>query len=109
MIKKKRKKDNLLGFIKVLPKMPKYTQWTALGCFSHGGVDFIVLIRKNNRTGMLFFKTKRVNKTFFSMSSECVLPAGMINTQEVWDELTRPVAITTENRIDPAILDMKQP
>lgn len=65
------------------------SKWVALGKFTFGNKEYVTFVRKNLKNGMLDFKTKRVNNPLFSMG--CVnpfLPANLIDTKKVWDEIT---------------------
>lgn len=39
------------------------TKWIVLQCYHVGGTDYILLARKNIRTGMIYVKTKRATPT----------------------------------------------
>lgn len=66
------------------------TKWIPLGMFSFSGYDYVTFIRKNLKTGMLYFKTKRVNRHFLAVNCvNNVLPHNLINTQKVWDDITK--------------------
>lgn len=66
-------------------KTKKWTKWIPLGRYSHGYVDFVVMVKKNLRTGMPKFKVKRIHRWKF-MSIDSFFNVE-INTQEVWDKL----------------------
>ncbi len=38
----------------------KKTKWVPLVAYNYGGSDFIVMVRKGEKSGMLYFKTKKV-------------------------------------------------
>lgn len=42
----------------------KKTKWIVLTTYNEGAYDFIVFVRKDTKTGMLEFKTKRVTPAF---------------------------------------------
>jgi hypothetical protein len=39
-------------------------QWIPLDTYVDGGTNFIVMARKNTRTGMLYFRVKRMTRKF---------------------------------------------
>lgn len=43
----------------------KMTKWHVLTVYNQGGNDFIVLVRRNKKTGMLHFRTKKVTPLFW--------------------------------------------
>lgn len=64
-----------------------YTKWKPLGKFTFSGKEYITLIRKNRKTGMLKFKTIRVNGFFGAMGYvNTFLPSNLIDTQKAWNE-----------------------
>lgn len=65
-----------------------YTKWKPLGTMDFGGKEYVTMIRKNKKNGMLQFKTIRINGFFGAMG--CVhsfLPRTLIDTQKIWDEV----------------------
>ena len=44
--------------------LEKKTKWVVLVCYNQGGTDFIVFARKGLKTGIIYFKTKRVTPLF---------------------------------------------
>jgi hypothetical protein len=42
----------------------KKTKWVALVTYNQGGTDYIVFARKGLKSGMIYFKTKRVTPPF---------------------------------------------
>lgn len=63
-----------------------FTKWIPLGAYTWAGnIDYIVFVRKNTRTGMMQFKTKRVQAWWANKAS--FFP-GIIDTQKAWDEIT---------------------
>jgi len=67
--------------------MKKYTKWVALGTF-HRIADYVVMVRKNNKTGMLRFKVKRIHGSLLFRNCETFFFAE-IDTQSVWDKITK--------------------
>jgi hypothetical protein len=67
----------------------KYTKWIPLGQFTHGAAQSIVMVRGCLKTGEMFFKTKRVNKTF----PDYCHPIGNIpiNVSEQWDKINQMI------------------
>lgn len=61
-----------------------YTKWIPLGNYSHAGSDYIVFVRKNIKNGMMQFKTKIANPSWFSNR---FLPIAMIDVKKAWDEI----------------------
>lgn len=54
----------------------------------HGSQQFVTLARKNLKTGMIYFKSKRANpRRFFDSDVNPYMPPHIINTQKAWDEL----------------------
>ncbi len=41
----------------------QYTKWIPLGEYRFGEGQYLVMVRGSRRTGEVFFKTKRINKT----------------------------------------------
>jgi len=65
------------------------TKWIPLGNFEFGGRDYIVFVRKNKRTGMLKFRTKRVNFNWWSSKTVYnILTDDLIDVQKQWDAIT---------------------
>lgn len=65
-----------------------YTKWKPLGTMDFQGKEYVTMIRKNKKNGMLQFKTIRINGFFGAMG--CVhgfLPRTLIDTQKAWDEV----------------------
>lgn len=42
----------------------KKTKWQVLAAYNHLGIDYIVFARKGLKSGMIYFKTKRVTPIF---------------------------------------------
>lgn len=69
--------------------MSKKTKWIPLGNFSFGGKDYITFTRKNLKSGMLYFKTKRVNTWFgFFPLVNSVIPRNLIDVKSAWEQIT---------------------
>lgn len=66
----------------------RYTKWVPLGNFDYGGYDYITFARRHLKSGMLYFKTKRVNGRADINHVNSVLPFSLINTQDAWDKIT---------------------
>lgn len=67
----------------------KFTKWIPLGNHEYAGVDYITFVRKNIKTGMMEFKTKRVNTNNpFDTSVHSVLNKSLINVSEAWNKIT---------------------
>lgn len=66
----------------------RYTKWMPLGNYSFDDVDRIVFVKKNLKTGIMKFKTLRVNGLFGSCVNR-ILPNDLIDTKESWKEITK--------------------
>lgn len=72
------------------PFKSKKTKWLPLGRYVHAGADYITFFRKNLKTGMMEFKTKRVNiNNRFDTSCYPILPVDLIDTKEAWVIMTK--------------------
>lgn len=38
----------------------KKTKWIPLSEYNHNGIEYLILMRKNIRTGMIYFKVKHI-------------------------------------------------
>jgi len=66
-----------------------FTKWKPLGTMNFQGKEYVTLIRKNKKNGMLNFKTIRVNGFLGDLG--CVhgfLPQTLIDTKKTWGEIT---------------------
>jgi hypothetical protein len=64
----------------------KFTKWIPLGNYSWGGDnDYIVFARKNKKTGMIDFKTKRVQG--FWSNKNPFIPCDLIDVKAAWDNI----------------------
>ena len=68
--------------------MKNWTKWIPLGMMNFAGKDYVVLCRKNKRTGRLKFKTVRVNGWWLGSMVHWVLPSDIIDTRAAWKEIT---------------------
>lgn len=68
--------------------MKRWTKWIPLGRMDFGGKDYVTLVRKNRKTGMLKFKTLRVNGWRLGGSVYSFLPSDLIDTNEAWKQIT---------------------
>ena len=59
-----------------------YTNWIPFGVYDYGSQHYMVFIRKNKKTGMLHFRTKKVQRSFWVGN---FLPTDLINVKEQWD------------------------
>ena len=66
----------------------KYTNWIPLGSFSHIA-DYVVMVKRNKKTGMLRFKTVRMHGMLHFGNCERFFTVK-IDTQAAWDEITNP-------------------
>ncbi len=62
------------------------TRWIPLGNYSHGSDDYVVFVRGNKKTGMMYFKVKKVH--CFSFSTR-LLPSNLIDVKTQWDEIVK--------------------
>jgi hypothetical protein len=64
-----------------------YTKWIPLGSYTfNGGVDTLVLVRKNIKTGMLQFKQKKINAFSSTSSLVCsIFPKDLIDVKKQWE------------------------
>jgi len=69
-----------------------WTKWIPLGTFVWDHPQYVVFMRGNKKTGMVQFKTKRVNKLGISDCVRPILPANLIDPTTQWNELQRMIA-----------------
>lgn len=62
------------------------TAWVPLTTYRFGDATRIVLFRKNFRTGMLYFKTKKINGT---NCTKHLLPISDKYVERVWEEVIK--------------------
>lgn len=62
----------------------KYTQWIPFGNHTHGYQHYITFVRKNLKSGMLEFKTKKVQTSFYYGT---FLPQNLIDVKKQWDDI----------------------
>lgn len=63
---------------------PRWSPWIPLGNY-HYVSDYMVLVSKNLKTGMLKFKTLKVQSGDHGRS---ILPHDLIDVREQWDKIT---------------------
>lgn len=63
------------------------TSWIPLGSMSFQQNDFIVFVRGNKKTGMLYFKTKKVNGAWYQTLVDNILPNSLIDVTKQWNEI----------------------
>lgn len=66
-----------------------WTKWIPLGTFVWDNPQYLVFVRGNKKTGILQFKTKRVNKLGLSDCVRPVLPPSLIDPTTQWNEIQR--------------------
>lgn len=66
-----------------------WTKWIPLGTFIWDNPQYIVLVRGNKKTGMLQFKTKRVNPLGISDCVRPILPQALIDPTTQWNEILK--------------------
>lgn len=68
----------------------RLTKWIPLGSFDFSGVQYIVFVRKNIKTGMLKFKTKRINgKLVHGSRVHPIIQTNLINTASAWEAINK--------------------
>lgn len=60
------------------------TKWTPFGNYSHGSDNYIVLARKNTKTGMIYFKVKNINRFKYS---NIFVPNDLIDVKKAFKYL----------------------
>lgn len=67
----------------------KYTKWIPLGEFTFSNKQYVVMVRGNKKTGMLYFKSCRVNKSFYDLC----YPVGKlpVDVSAQWDKMQQMV------------------
>lgn len=63
----------------------KKTKWIPLGNYSFSDKDYVVFVRANLKTGMMFFKVKNIHRFVFANRT---LPVGLIDVAAAWKEIT---------------------
>jgi len=61
------------------------TKWEPLGRYQWDGDEYIVFVRGDKKTGMLYFKTKQTNYRGISDCVRPVLPHDIIDTRKQWE------------------------
>lgn len=62
----------------------KLTKWKVMATYNQSGSDYIVFVRKNIKTGMMYFKTKRVGSPFVCSYHFIV---NLVDIQKTFDEM----------------------
>ncbi len=60
------------------------TKWSVLTTYNQSGSDYIVFFRKNKKTGMMYFKVKRVGYPFICSYH---FTKSMVDIQKQFDEM----------------------
>jgi hypothetical protein len=60
------------------------TKWSVLITYNQSGSDYIVFFRKNKKTGMMYFKVKRVGYPFVCSYH---FTKSMVDIQKQFDEM----------------------
>lgn len=63
----------------------RYTDWIPLGVNTFGDTHHVIMVRRNLKTGMMKFKSKRVQGFHHHKS---FLPHNLIDVQKQWDLIT---------------------
>ena len=58
------------------------TKWLVLATYNQSGHDYIVFVRKNKETGMMYFKTKKVG---YFIECSYVFSGSLVNIQKQFD------------------------
>lgn len=58
-----------------------YTKWIPFGVNTHAYTHYMVFVRKNKKTGMLQFKSKKIQTSLFYGS---FVPNSLINVEDAW-------------------------
>lgn len=66
----------------------KKTKWIPIGRWTWDGNEYVVMARRNLKTGMLYFKSVRVNNHLLGYCSP-VLSIDLIDTKKAWEELIK--------------------
>jgi CRISPR/Cas system-associated endoribonuclease Cas2 len=61
-----------------------YTKWIPFGINSHAHQHYIVFVRKNKKTGMLQFKSKRIQTSFYY---GYFVPNDLIDVRDSWNKI----------------------
>lgn len=68
----------------------RFTQWIPLGNFTHGSYGYVTFVRKNIKTGMLYFKTKRTNGWYGVMRcTNPFMPHNLIDVKSAWEKIVK--------------------
>ncbi len=63
------------------------TKWIPLGNYVFLETDYVVFVRGNLKTGMMYFKVRRVHG--WRQYTQSVLPHDLINPKKAWAELIK--------------------
>ena len=69
----------------------RLTKWIPLGQFTHDDCDYIVFVRGSKKTGMLYFKTKRLNIKWGWFFPQSILTTKIIDISTQWNEILNQV------------------
>lgn len=64
----------------------KLTPWIPFGVYTYASSHFMVFVRKNKNTQMLYFKTKEVQKG--TSYHNIFIPRELIDVCKAWDVIT---------------------
>ncbi|KKN74636.1 hypothetical protein LCGC14_0388380 [marine sediment metagenome] len=62
------------------------TKWIQLGNYSYAGCDYVVFVRGDKKTGLLDFKTKKIQNWVYGSYS--ILSTDLIDVKKQWEEIT---------------------
>ena len=63
-------------------------KWIPLGTFKFAYNTYIVLARKNNKTGMLRFKHKKMSSYLGAVNNNNYVPSDLLDVKRQWKILT---------------------
>ena len=63
-----------------------YTKWIPFGTYEYSYTNYIVFVRKNTKTGMMYFKTKTVQGSF---NHGLIFRNDLIDVKKSWDAITQ--------------------
>ena len=61
-----------------------YTKWIPFGVNTHACQHYMVFVRKNKKNGILQFKSKKIQTSFYNGS---FVTHDLINVKDSWDKI----------------------
>jgi hypothetical protein len=65
----------------------KKTKWRIFATYNSSGNDYIVFVRKNTKTGMLYFKSKNISP--IGKTSYLFMGNSIFDVKEVFDKIVK--------------------